>query len=143
MRRSKKNIFLIASFILLCGGGYFYKEYNRKPADISNIEPDVSANATALVELYQNDEAKANQQYLGKTIQATGVIAEINNLQDTLVNVLIGESSSMHKVSCLLDIRYLALIRNYRVGQQIIIRGICTGYLMDVEMNRCVIIEKK
>jgi len=96
-----------------------------------------------LLELYESDEAKANQQYLGKAIEVTGAIDEINNQQDTLVNVMVGESSLMHKVSCLLDNRYIASIRNYRVGQQIIIRGICTGYLMDVEMNRCVIIEKK
>lgn len=129
--------------ILFGAGVYFYKEYNRKPANISNVEPDASVSASALVEIYESDEAKANHQFLGKTLQVTGAIAEINNQQDTLVNVLIGESNSMHKVSCLLDNRYTALVRNYRVGQQIIIRGVCTGYLMDVEMNRCVMIEKK
>lgn len=134
---------LIVLLILFGAGVYFYKEYNRKPANISNVAPDASVSASALVEVYESDEAKANQQYLGKTIQVTGAIAEINNQQDTLVTVLIGESNSMHKVSCLLDSRNIALVRNYRVGQQIIIRGVCTGYLMDVEMNRCVIIEKK
>ncbi len=143
LRLSKKNILLIAILIVLCTGIYCYKEYNREPADVSNIEPAASLTAIVLVDSYESDEANANKLYLGKTIQLTGAIAEINNLQDTLVNVLIGDSNSMHKVSCLLDSRYLASVKNYRVGQQITIRGVCTGYLMDVEMNRCVIIEKK
>jgi hypothetical protein len=143
VRLSKKNIILIVVLILLGAGIYFYKEYNRKPADISNVAPALSVNALSLVESYESDEAIANQQFLGKAIQVTGTIAEINNQQDTLVNVLIGDSNSMHKVSCLLDGRHLASVNNYRVGQQIIIRGFCTGFLMDVEMNRCVVIEKK
>jgi tRNA_anti-like len=140
---SKKNILVIAILIVIGAGIYFYKEYNRKPADISNVVPAASLTAVALVDSYESDEPNANKLYLGKTIQVTGAIAEINNQQDTLVNVLIGDSNSMHKVSCLLDNHYLASVKNYSVRQQITIRGVCTGYLMDVEMNRCVIIEKK
>jgi len=143
LRLSKGNILVIAILILLGAGIYFYKEFNRKAADVSNVEPAASLTAIVLVDSYESNEASANKLYLGKTIQVTGAIAEINNQQDTLVNVFIGDDNSMHKVSCLLDNYYLASVRNFSVGQQITIRGVCTGYLMDVEMNRCVIIEKK
>ena len=86
---------------------------------------------------------KANHQYLGKTIQVQGTIAEIVKQQDTLANVMIGDEASMHKVSCLLDKQHIGLINQYKAGQQITIKGICTGFLMDIELNRCVIVEKE
>lgn len=121
--------------------GYGYKEYNRKPADVAGITPAVKLSADEIVNQYDSDEAKANRLYLGKTIQVSGTITEIINQQDTLVNVLMGDASSMHKVSCLLEPEYIGAIKEYNVGRQIIIKGICTGYLMDVELNRCVIVK--
>ena len=141
MATKKKYILLGVLLVLIGASVYFYKEYNRKPADLSEITPEAKVAAAAIIDLYEEDEPKANRQYLGKTIQVNGTITEINSQQDTLVNVLIGDASSMHKVSCLLDKQYIAAIKKYNTGQQISIKGICTGYLMDVELNRCVIVE--
>lgn len=138
---SVKKIIIIALIIAVPGSLYFYKEYNRKPADISDVQPVTKVKATAIIDQYEKDEIKANHQYLGKTIQVEGTITEIIH-QDTLTNVLIGDTGSMHKVSCLLDKRHISLINQYKAGQQITVKGICTGFLLDVELNRCVIVEK-
>lgn len=138
---NKKNIAIVAVLIVMVVAGYFYKEYQRKPADITTVQPVAKINVAAIVDLYENDESKANQQYLGKTIQVTGPITEIINQQDTLINVLMGDTNSLHKVSCLLDKRHINAIKKYKTGQQITIKGICAGFLLDVELNRCVIVE--
>ena len=127
--------------MIAAAAGYGYKEYNRKPTDVAGITPAAKLSADEIVNQYNSDEATANKLYLGKTIQVSGTITEITNQQDTLVNVLMGDTSAMHKVSCLLEPAYIAAIRQYNAGQQIIIKGICTGYLMDVELNRCVIVK--
>lgn len=141
MAFKKKYIILVVLLVLTGVSVYVFKEYNRRPSDLSGISPEAKVAAAAIVDLYEQDEPKANRQYLGKTIQVNGTIAEINSQQDTLVNVLIGDTNSMHKVSCLLDKQHTAAIKKYNTGQQISIKGICTGYLMDVELNRCVIVE--
>lgn len=140
MRFSKKQLILPVVLVIAFIAAWFYREYQRKPGDISNEEPFVKAAAVNVVDLYGQDETKANAQWLGKMIQVSGTICEIDNQHDTLVNVLIGDQASMHKVSCLLDKRHAAEIKNYAAGRQIIIKGICTGYLIDVELNRCVIV---
>ena len=129
--------------IIMAGlAAYAYHEYTRKPADLNDVKAEASIQAAALVELYEKDEAGANKLYLGKAIDVTGIIAEINNQKDTSVNVLLGGKDAMHRVSCLLGVNQLEKIRGAKTGEAISLRGICTGYLMDVELNRCVIIKQ-
>lgn len=142
MGLSKKNIAITIVLIVIILAGYSYKEYYRKPADISTVEPAAQINVAAIVKLYQNDETKANQQYLNKTIQVEGSITQIINQQDTLINVFLGDTNSVNKVSCLLDKKHFNAIQKYTVGQPITIKGICTGFLIDVELNRCVIVQQ-
>jgi hypothetical protein len=140
---SVKKIIIIVLIIAVLPALYFYKEYNRKPADISDVQPVTKVKAITIINQYEKDEISANNRYLGKTIQVEGTVTEIINQHDTLTNVLIGDISSMHKVSCLLDRRHAGLINQYKAGQQIIIKGICTGFLLDVELDRCVVVENK
>ena len=141
MKLTKKNIPVFASIILLLITAFFLKEYYRKPADVMGMQLSVKTTVADIVDLYENDEAKANKLFLDKTIQVKGAVTEIVNQQDTLINVFVGDTNSLHKVSCLLDKRHFNSIKKYTEGQQITIKGICTGFLMDVELNRCVIVE--
>ena len=105
------------------------------------MQPSTKTNVADIVDLYENDEAKANKLFLDKTIQVHGPVTEIVNQQDTLINVFLGDINSLHKVSCLLDKKHFNLIKKYTAGQQITIKGICTGFLMDVELNRCIVVD--
>ena len=103
MITSKKNIAIAGVVILIIFAFYFYKEYHRKPDDISGFKPAKKINFSVIINGYQNDETIANKQYLGKIIQVSGPIADIIKQQDTLINIFIGDINSLHKVSCLLD----------------------------------------
>jgi tRNA_anti-like len=118
---------------------YAYKEYNRKPENLSNIKPQVIVSVDSIIAAYETDEAKANVQFLGKTILVNGIIVEMNNQQDTLLNVIMG-NNGLHNVSCLLDNAQLENFKKYSVGKPVSIKGICTGFLADVEFNRCIIV---
>ncbi len=118
---------------------YAYKEYNRRPADLSTVKPDVIVTAVDLVNAFETDEGKANVKFNGKTLLVKGVVAEINNQQDTLLNIYLGKNEAMHKVSCAVNIRNKEMKHTPVVGDIIAVKGICTGFLQDVEMNRCVI----
>jgi len=141
MKYKKKYGWLILLAIVIIAGLYAYREYNRKPADLSTVDSQIKISADGLVIKFEKDEQKANLLYLGKPIEVTGLIAEINNQQDTLVTIALGKKEDMHKVSCLLDANHTNEIKRYKVGDNIMLRGICNGYLLDVELNRCVIIK--
>ena len=135
-----KRIVLITLLIILCSAGiYIYKEYNRKPARLNNLPAVVNINADTLISQFALNEAEANKKYLGKVISVKGFINKIDNQQDTLLTILLGNSLLSTSVSCLMDSSYIKLKNVFTPGVQIIIKGICTGYLMDVQLNRCVV----
>jgi hypothetical protein len=136
--------YILPAIILIAGAGglYVYKEYNRKVADLTNIAPQQVTNVHSIVNMYDSSEAVANEKFLGKTVEVKGVVSEISNGHDTLLTVMLGDSNDEHRVSCLLDKAQLANLKKCVPGKEITIKGICTGYLLDVEMNRCVIVDK-
>ncbi len=138
---SKRNLFFGLLLTAVCAGIFMYTEYRRKPADLDEVPATADLQADALARAYEADEATANKLYLDKVVQVSGPVAEVINQKDTLINVLIGDAASMHKVSCLLDTRHFDGVKKYRPMQHITIKGICTGFLMDVELNRAVIVE--
>lgn len=142
MNAFKKYALVAITAIIAIAAIYGYKEFNRKPADVSNIKPQLVITVDSIIVAYENDEAKANAQFLGKTILVNGIIAEMNNQHDTLLNVIMG-NNGLHNVSCLLDNRQLENFKKYSVGKPVSIKGICTGFLADVELNRCVIVNEK
>jgi tRNA_anti-like len=138
----KKYTLVAIAVIIAIAAIYGYKEYNRKPADVSNIKPQVIVSVDSIIAAYEIDEIRANSRFLGKTILVNGIVAEMNNQHDTLLNVIMG-NDGLHSVSCLLENGQLENFKKYSVGKPIAIKGICTGFLADVELNRCVIVSEK
>lgn len=127
--------------IIIAVTAYAYHEYTRKPADLNDMQPQASLQAPELVQAYESNEQKANGLYLGKAIDVTGTVSEIINQRDTSFNILLGKKDDMHRVSCLMNFNQAEKMKNIKTGDNISLRGICTGYLLDVELNRCVIIK--
>ncbi|MEO6536974.1 MAG: hypothetical protein ABIT07_07610 [Ferruginibacter sp.] len=127
--------------IVVIAIGYFSREYFRKPTDVLSLKTSTTIDATALIQEFRNDEEIANAKYLGKTIEVRGRILEVFNEADTMLNIFLGDSSRLNKVSCLMDVRYFKKYGRLMPGSLQIIKGVCTGFLMDVELNRCIIIK--
>jgi tRNA_anti-like len=139
LRNSIRYILLCLVFTVLGLSIYAYLEFTRKPADLINSDAVEHSTASELTAFYINNEDSANKKYLGKVIEVTGTIVEIENQQDTLITVLLGDTVQESRVSCLIDKKHFAEAKNIRKGDVVKIKGFCTGYLMDVELNRCVI----
>jgi hypothetical protein len=142
MRAVKKYILPVVIVLAGLGALYAYKEYNRKPADLTHIAPQEITDVPSMVNLYDSNETKANENFLGKIVEIKGLVSEVINVEDTLLTVMLGSKEEMHRVSCLLNKEQLVNLKKCEVGQQATIKGICTGFLLDVEMNRCVILNK-
>ena len=139
----KRKYILVFVVLILLTVLYGIKEYNRKPTDLSKVKPEATISAVALITSFKDNEATANKSFLGKTVLVNGIISEIDNENDTLVNVYLGDSTLLEKVSCSMDMTKSEEYKKLKQGQQISIKGFCTGYLQDVELNRCVIFPQK
>lgn len=121
---------------------YFYTEFTRKPADLNKSDAVEFVTASGLSALYSNYEDSANKKYSGKIIEVSGSVKDIENQQDTLLSIFLGDTLQAARVSCLMDKNSIAAAKRVVRGDLIKVKGICTGYLMDVELNRCVLLKK-
>ena len=133
---------VIVLLVVLFIGMYAYKEFYRKPAELNNLEPFEHLTASDLCTLYSNYEDSANKKYLGKIIEVSGCVIEVENQQDTLLSIFFGDTLQTARVSCLMDKNSISAAKKVVRGDLIKIKGICTGYLMDVELNRCVLVKQ-
>jgi hypothetical protein len=130
----KKKYLLYATLILLiCGFYYGYQMYNKPLQSIENKNADVALTAVDLLKDFNNNEHEANTKYLDKIIAVSGKVTQIQNN-----NIYLSTDNEMSNIICEMeDVTNLSAISK---DEMIVVKGVCTGYLMDVILVRCTII---
>ena len=138
----KRRKLLIAIVLVLIAGAATYglNEYTRTHPDTESLKSTVKTSALRLVEEFENDEKSATEKYADKVITVNGQIIKIEK-EDTAGKILLGERESMAGVLCEFDNRNKSKLHQLREGQEVKVKGVCTGMLMDVIMVRCVLME--
>jgi hypothetical protein len=141
MNKYKYPILAIVIAIAL-GVGYGLKEYNRGHDSTEDLSTDIERSASELLADYQNDEAAANATYLDKVIAVHGAVASVNESEQGSLCVNLQTDDPMFVVSCEVqeDQREKAL--KLTEGQEVALKGKCSGATFDVVLNRCVIINE-
>lgn len=147
-RRMKKTIskvlkvlviFVIIGLISL-GIGYYL--YNKRHQSILNEKPVFIIEASILVAEYDKSETVANKKFLGKVIEVRGVVSE--KIKDKKGNIsLTLQGPDLAGVGCEFEKAAIDDVAGIVEGQEVVIKGICTGVLMDVVLVDCVIANKK
>jgi len=136
----KKIIWLaLAAFMLGLIVVIFAWLYAFRKADLSVVsqKAEVEISATDLLEKFESNEAAANTAYLGKVIIVAGTIDNITE-DSTNVSVNLKNPDDISGVMC--GFNKSSIDRSsLKVGGNVRIKGICTGYLMDVVLNKCAV----
>ena len=129
----------IVIIALLCVA-YSWREYNRKQKSTVDIDAFSSTTATILVKEFEVDETNANKKYNDQVVSVKGIIKSIeltDSTQRIILNGLTGgvigelEKSERKKVA------------QFKIGDSLILKGVCTGFLMDVILVRTIIVNQK
>ena len=139
MNRKRNIVVLSILFIVLVGICLVEATYFKPHVNVAESTPDISLATPTLLNDFQNDENKANTAYLEKIIMVSGKILELTTADGNGVITLDGEGA-FGSVICHLSPEENKKLVNLKEGQNISIKGICTGYLMDVILVKCVII---
>lgn len=130
-RKLKKNILflLIAGALTAFIAGYFI--WNKPHRDIKDAKA-IETNAINLYNIFISDSAKANAAYLNKVVKVSGIISGISVNQKNQKIILLKTSVPGASVNCTMEEN----INNYKEGDNIILKGICSGYIGgDVTMD--------
>jgi hypothetical protein len=108
---------------------------------IESKKADVEINAADLLNAFETDEAKANELYLGKIVSVTGIVESVS--EDSVgISVYLKENEAFAGIICSFD-RSADNVTSIDKGNTVEIKGICTGYLMDVVLNRCAVVSQQ
>ncbi len=142
MKKRKKILFGISMLLLLgiAASAYIYKEYNRRHADTGKLNPDYLLTTTALLDQFAHDSAMSSQKYMDKLIQVSGVVKQIDRIDDQNVVVVMGNPDDRSAVRCSLDSSHQSEAMTLQTGQMVSVKGICSGYNQDELLGSDVIL---
>lgn len=141
MKHRTRTISIISILLILAAsvmlGLYLFQ---RTHADLREIPADVSLRAEELHEAFSTDEALANERFINKVVEVEGFLLEKEIPADTVAVLLIGAEGAPFGVSCSMVPSAVPGVRELTTGQQVRVKGICTGMLMDVNLVRGVLV---
>ena len=133
----KKNIFLAILVLALAGLGYGYFQWNKPHKTAEGEKPAASLGASELLAAFETDEQMANATYLEKVIEVKGTVSEIAEEAGNVV-IYLSTDSDMGYVSCTLIPGKKTTVA---AGENVVVRGICKGYLTDVILEQSTLVE--
>lgn len=124
-----RKVILFILMLGIIGAGVGYYMYNKPVASLEKKKPDVEVSASKLIEDYETDETAANTTYLGKVVQVSGKIADVTE-EEGKKKVQLETSNPISMIICELEDGTSA--EQLKTGDEVIVKGLCTGYLSDV-----------
>ena len=113
--------------------------YVPKESNLSK-KADITITATQLFQQFEQDEAASNATYISKVVEVSGLLQEIST-DENGSTVLILAAGDFGGVLCTLEASQKERASNLQIGKEITVKGVCTGMLMEVVLNKGVIVK--
>jgi hypothetical protein len=140
MRPVIRNLLIFVIILAVTGVLIGLYMYNKKNPDLSKVKADYVLQVSQLINEFNQDETSANAKYIDKVVEVTGPVASIETTSDSTMNVTLADKNQMSGIICTFHgIADPASIET-KEGEIITVRGVCSGMLMDVLLNDCVIV---
>lgn len=138
--KGKKSLILVFLMLIILGLVFAIYCYNKPHIDVKESEAAYILTAQNLIDEYQRNETKTNEKYSEIVIQVNGNIFEISTLKGNSV-ITLKDDNLESSIKCYMLPEENRKALKLKKGQDIEIKGICTGYLLDVIMVRCTLVE--
>jgi hypothetical protein len=113
--------------------------YNRQHTDLRGSHPDFVVTASELSKEFESDENAATSRYLNKVLEVSGTVGTIKTGDGNITSVTLETGNPMSAVICTFSPSNKPA--DFEQGKEITVRGECSGFLMDVLLNNCTIIQ--
>ncbi|MDX1938262.1 MAG: hypothetical protein SFU21_14165 [Flavihumibacter sp.] len=133
-----KVILLVCTALSAFGFFYGWQEFTRKHKSSRTLKTDYVIDATELYDAFNKDEAAATKQYTDKVLEVKGTIKEVSKFNGAK-HILLNSSNDAGGILCQFEDDVSDRFETMEAGQPVRIKGICTGFLYDVVISRCVI----
>lgn len=113
-----------------------YKLYNKPHVDVSKTAANYKLSTNKLIKEFIIDEDMADKKFANKIVEINGTILEISTTNGKGIITLKGNDAN---IICQLNEKENKKIMQLKKDQNVIIKGQCSGYLMDIMLVNCII----
>ncbi len=128
-------VILIVALACILTWKWVFREQEKS---VGSRKADIVVPATEMVKEFETDENKANIKYLNKVVAVSGIINS-QTVNDKDITVILKNDGATAGVSCSFD-KTTVDKSSISPGRNITAKGLCSGFLMDVVLNRCSIV---
>ena len=136
---SRKKIILAILILATIGAFVGYKMYNKPHINVLETSTDINITANKIIDDFSSDENTANTKYLDKIIEVKGLITSTKIDKEKGI-VILHTNDDFGSVICHLSEEATKKMSSLKLGQTVTLKGICTGFLMDVILVKCEIL---
>jgi hypothetical protein len=139
MSKKIRYILIFLVLALIAAVAVWKYTFKESESNVSSHKTEFTIDAATLLQAYETNEDSANMKYRDKVIQVSGAVGSVT--RDSLgYSVYLKEKDAISGIICSFDKSSFDSVK-VKPGVQINVKGICMGYLMDVQMNKCNIAE--
>jgi hypothetical protein len=138
MKTPVKIALAVVFFLAVAGIGAALYLYNLKPKNLQKVKPDFILTANDLQKAFDTEEVASSAKYINKIIEVSGEIISVKPGEKNSINISLRTGSDLSSVICTFPNSDTTF---FKTGNQITLRGVCSGFLMDVLLNNCALIE--
>lgn len=136
MKPSVKISLFVVFFLALAGILIALYLFNMQHKDLQKVKPAFIISAVDLQKAFEENETSAASTYVNKVLEVTGTIASVKKGENNVLSIVLKTGSDLSTVICTFPPETDPA--KFTAGNQITVRGECSGFLMDVLLNNCV-----
>lgn len=140
MSQKTKIRFLIAGVLVLIAGVTLIYVFNSPRADISDAKTDYCVTAAELIAEFETSETEATAKYTDKIIEVSGMITTITQ-NELGATCYLSDADAMGGVMCEFEPGSIKMLLSKKVGDEVVMKGKFSGYLLDVVLNTCTVMK--
>ena len=110
--------------------------------NVNSVETEIIVNADLLTKHFVVNEKKADNLYRNKAIEIKGNIKSVNFKNNKSTIILYGNNKK-HTIICDMEIDLEKKQNYFTPNKEVVIKGICKGFLNDVIILNCIVINKE
>ena len=138
MKKQVQYILLAVLALAVAGAATGYVMWNQPHRDLAD-SADFTVKPVELYQAFSADETSANDKYLNKVVEVSGVVMEKKNIEGNRAIVLLEVPNEMFGINCAFEAEDAAQLEGIASGTEVTLRGEVTGYTMDVNLARCIL----
>jgi hypothetical protein len=135
--KKKTLLWVGIPLLLLIAFAWAYRLYVKPHQSAAGESADFTVSADSLYRQYQTDERSADLKYLGKVVEVSGKLSEVQHSGNSEIWILSPQAGG-GGINCQL-FAGTKIDPEPKTGEAVVVKGRCTGFLMDVYLADCVL----